>query len=323
MPPTGRLRRATPTFESRTDVWRQVGLGSEVDRRDAKRARGIFVVLAVLIAGVLILFHHRGDLFPGLATQVRIATVAALAILGWALARALGRGVAPQLFRRMEPGTAGTVGFLIRLVTILVVVTVALRIAGLHTSTLALGGAFTAVVVGLAAQQTLGNLFAGLVLLSTRPFRVGERVRLRGGPMAGSVEGIVSSLGLFYTSLVDGADRVMVPNSVILQLAVIPLREPERVELRARFPAAMTPSEVQSRLGERISVPLRYPPHVALEELDHDEVVVRILATPQRPADGASRAGEVLSAVRSDGGSSANGGSANAAGRRDDGGRRP
>jgi len=94
---------------------------------------------------------------------------------------------------------------------------------------------------------------------------------------------------------------VMVPNSVILQLAVIPLREPERVELRARFPSEVTPGEVQARLGEQISVPLRYPPHVALEELDHDEVVVRILATPQRPTDGAALAGEVLSAVRSDG----------------------
>src|SRR4051794_20741282 len=177
----GRLRRARPAFESRTEVWRQVGLGSEVDRRDAQRARGTFVVLAALIAGVLILFHHRGDLFPGLGTQVRIATVAALVILGWALARALGRGIAPALFGRMEPGVAGTVGFLIRLVAMLVVVAVALRVAGVRTSTLAVGGAFTAVVLGLAAQQTLGNLFAGLVLLSAHPFRVGDRVRLVGG----------------------------------------------------------------------------------------------------------------------------------------------
>ena len=71
---------------------------------------------------------------------------------------------------------------------------VALRIAGLRTSTLAVGGAFTAVVLGLAAQQTLSNLFAGLVLLSAHPFRVGERVRLVGGALAGSQEGIVSSL---------------------------------------------------------------------------------------------------------------------------------
>jgi small conductance mechanosensitive channel len=300
-----RSRRPMTLFESRTEQWRQVGLGGEIDRGRAQRARGGVLVICALIAGVLLLFTNRQTLFPDAGTPVRIATVVALLVLGWALARQLGRGIAPQLFRRLDPATAGTVGFLIRLGTILLATVVGLRIAGLSPSTLALGGAFTAVIVGLAAQQTLGNLFAGLVLLSTRPFRVGERVRLRGGAMAGNVEGIVSSLGLFYTSLVDGADRIMVPNSVLLQLAVIPLREPERVELRARFPAAMTPSEVQARLAEQISVPLRYPPHVALEELDHDEVVVRILATPQRPTDGATLAGQVLSAVRSDGATTA------------------
>jgi small conductance mechanosensitive channel len=295
-----RSQRPMTLFESRTEQWRQVGLGGEIDRGRASRARGGIVVVSILIAGVLVLFANRQTLFPTLGTPVRIATVVALLALGWALARQLAHGVAPALFRRLDPATAGTAGFLLRLVTIALVAVVALRIAGLSPSTLAVGGAFTAVILGLAAQQTLGNLFAGLVLLSTRPFRVGERVRLRGGPMAGSIEGIVSSLGLFYTSLVDGADRVMVPNSVLLQLAVIPLREPERVELRARFPAEVTPGEVQSLLEERISVALRYPPHVALEELDRDQVVVRILATPRDPADGATLASEVLAAVRSE-----------------------
>ena len=58
---------------------------------------------------------------------------------------------------------------------------VALRLAGVGPRELTIGGAFTAVILGLAAQQTLGNLFAGTVLLSARPFRVGDRVRLQGG----------------------------------------------------------------------------------------------------------------------------------------------
>jgi len=293
-----RFQRARTPFETRTELWRQVGLGAEVDRRDAKRARGGVVVLAVLIAGVLILFTNRGALFPGLGTYVRVATVAALVILGWWMARSLGRGLAPALFRRMEPGTAGIVGFLIRLATIVVVTVVALRIAGIHSSTLAVGGVFTAVIVGLAAQQTLGNLFAGLVLLGTRPFRVGERVRLVGGALAGSLEGIVGSLGLFYTDLVSGADRIMVPNSMLLNVAVVPLREPERVELRARFSGDMTPQDVQELLARSITVPTRYSPHVELEELDGDELVMRVVVTPMRPADGSKLASEVLAAVR-------------------------
>jgi small conductance mechanosensitive channel len=292
------MARARSAFESRTQVWREVGLGAEVDGRQAKRARISVLVELALIAVVLFLFQRRRELFPGLGEPVRIATVAALVILGLGLARALGRSFAPALFRRMDPGTASTVGFLMRLLTLVLVAVVALRIAGLDAGTLAVGGAFTAVVLGLAAQQTFSNLFAGLVLLSTRPFRVGERVRMVGGALAGEIEGIVGSLGLFYTSLVSGADRIMVPNSMILNVAVMPLREPERVELRARFGGDITPGEVQERLADDISVPVRYPPHISVEEVDGGEVVTRIVVTPERPTDGARLAGDVLAAVR-------------------------
>jgi len=292
------LPKTRTAFESRTELWRQAGLGSEIDRTGARRGQGGAVIVLILIAAVLIAFGKRKDLFPGYGLEARIATIALLVILGWALARQLGRGLGPALYRRLEPGTAGTIGFLVRLLTILVVFIVALRIAGLKPGTLAVGGAFTAVVVGLAAQQVLGNLLAGIVLLSNRPFRVGERIRLQGGPVAGQTEGVVGQLGLFYTTLVSGADRILVPNGILLQCAVTPLREPERVELRARFGAGTSPREVQEMLEQRISVPLRYPPHIAVEEIDRNDVVVRIVSTPLNPDDGAKLAEEVLTGVQ-------------------------
>jgi small conductance mechanosensitive channel len=293
-----RANRVNPLFESRTEVWRQVGLGEEISPKGANKARGGALILIALIVGVLIGFDHRRQIFGTGGTPVRAGTVAALVVLGWALARNLGRGLAPALYRRMDPGTAGVVGFLVRLMTIAVMTIVALRVAGLDAGALAVGGAFTAVVFGLAAQQTLGNLFAGLVLLSTRPFRVGERVELRGGALAGKVDGIAGSLGLFYTTLISGADRIMVPNSVILNLAVIPLREPDRVEMRARFDASTTPSEVERQLEDAISVPTRRAPDITLEELDGDDLVLKIAATPLNPQDGAQLAADVLEVAR-------------------------
>jgi small conductance mechanosensitive channel len=292
------LPRTRSAFESRTQVWREVGLGSEIDPAAARRSKGGALILIGLIAGVLVCFTERKTLFPGYGLEVRIATVILLVILGWGLARLLARGFAPSLYRRLEPGTAGTIGFLVRLFTILVMTVVALRIAGLQGSTLAVGGGFTAVVVGLAAQQVLGNLLAGLVLITNRPFRVGERVRLQAGVLAGQLEGVVGQLGLFYTTLVSGADRILVPNGVLIQTAVTPLREPERVEFRARFGADTSPREVQEMIEEKIDVPLRYPPHIAVEELDRDDVVVRIVATPMNPREGGKLAEEVLAGVR-------------------------
>ncbi|MCZ4493881.1 MAG: mechanosensitive ion channel family protein [Conexibacter sp.] len=236
--------------DTRGHQWLESGLARQLSRRAVKRARIQLLVLAPTVAAVLLVYNYRIQLFGSQwDTVVRAGTAIALVVLGWQVARDVGRSLGPILFRYLEPATAGTVGFLIRLATIVVAVVVALRIAKLDPQTIALSGAFTAVVVGLAAQQTLGNLIAGTVLVSARPFRVGERVRMQGGGLAGSVEGLVSSFGLLYTILARGEDSIMVPNSVVLSVAVVPLREPTGVDLRARLRPGATPADVQERPG--------------------------------------------------------------------------
>jgi small conductance mechanosensitive channel len=297
-------------FETRSQAWKEVGLLRQISPRVVKRARLEALVLVPLFVGIVIVYDNRVTLFgsrasphaplrleQGVETPLRVVTVVALVILGWAIARDVGRGLGPPLFRRLDPATAGTVGFLIRLVAIGLALLVALRIAGFEARELALGTAFTAVIFGLAAQQTLGNLIAGLVLLSARPFRVGERVRLQGGPLAGQLEGTVSALGLLYTTFASGEDAILVPNSVVLNVAVLPLREPDAVDLRARLRAGMTPGDLQEILENALQTPLRGPPRITLEELDGDEVVVRISATPLVGTQGRHLASELLAIV--------------------------
>jgi small-conductance mechanosensitive channel len=293
-----RERALEAMLQTRSHAWEEAGLSRQLGRNAARKARREALVLLPLLAAVLVVYAERDRLFgPGLHTLVRLLTAVVLVALGWAFARDLGRVVGPGLMRRMDPATAGTVGFLLRLATILVVTVVALRIAGLTPQTLAVGGAFTAVVLGLAAQQTLGNLIAGAVLLSARPFRVGERVRLQAGGLAGQAEGVVSSLGLLYTTLARGEDRIMVPNSVVLAAAVVPLREPQAVDVRVVLRHGTKPSDVQALLRAAIEVPLRALPHIALEEVDGDQVVVRIQAKPEHARDGAALADQILAAV--------------------------
>jgi small-conductance mechanosensitive channel len=306
-------------FETRSQAWKEVGLLRQISPRVVKRARLEVLVLLPLFVGIVVLYDNRvsllGKTVPGyhahggafvpahkvleqaLDTPVTVVTVILLMILGWAIARDIGRGLGPALFRRLDPATAGTVGFLIRLATVVLALLVALRVAGIEARTLALGGAFTAVIFGLAAQQTLGNLIAGTVLLSARPFRVGDRVRLQGGPLAGQVEGTVSSLGLLYTTFATREDVVMVPNSVVLNVAILPLREPEAVNLRARLRAGMSPGDLQEILEKSLQTPLRDAPRITLEELDGEEVVVRIAATPRTAAQGRQLASELLGIV--------------------------
>ena len=291
-------------FETRSDAWERVGLALDMTQRRARRARRQAAVVIPLLAGVLVVFSYRDEIFgikasSSAQTPIRAATVVALLALGWALARDVGRAVAPVFFRRMDPSTAGTVGFLIRLVTMALALLAALAIAQVSPGAIVAGSAFTAVIVGLAAQQTLGNLFAGMVLISARPFRVGERVRLQAGAVGGSVEGVVSSLGLLYTTLLRGEEHTMIPNTVVLAAVVVPIREPDPVDVRVRLTSGVRPSQVQEILDSAITVPVRQRAKVLLEEVDGEEVVVRVQATPDRADDGAQLADEIIAALAS------------------------
>jgi small-conductance mechanosensitive channel len=287
----------------RARSWWDAGLARRLSRRAVKRAQIKSLIVLPLIGLVLLLYSYRDNVLgEEWDTAARVVTAVALLSLGWQLARDAGRALAPTLYRHLDPGTAGTADFMLRLVTMLTAVVVAARVAGLSPATLALGGVLTAVVVGLAAQQTLGHMIAGLVLLSARSFRVGERVRLQGGGLAGTLEGVVSSLGLLYTTLATEDGPTLVPNAVVLSVAVMPLSTPDGVDVRARLPAGMTPADVQDLLQRKLETPLRGPPRITLEEVDGDDVVVQIHARPQRPSDGPRLAGEVVRAVEAESG---------------------
>jgi small conductance mechanosensitive channel len=173
----------------------------------------------------------------------------------------------------------------------------AFAVGGISLQALAVGGGFAAVVFGLAAQQTLGNLFAGMVLLSARPFRLGERVRLQAGVLAGSIEGVVSSLGLLYTTLSRGDERIMIPNTSVLSATVMPLREPNPVDVKVTLGSGVSLTHVQAILDTNISVDTRSAPSVLLEEIAGNSVVVRVRAIPERSSDGARLADEVIAAL--------------------------
>ncbi len=295
-------QRISEMFPTRNESWQQAGLAQQVDTGAYRRAcvRGTFALL--IFVATLVLHAHRDDLFNTANHSVRefvaqLATALILLVSGWIAARDIGRAAGPMVMRRMDPATAGAVAFAARLVVTALVIVIVLHTAGIDQLSLTIAVSLIGVIFGLAAQQTLGNVFAGTVLISARPFTVGERVRLQAGAVGGQVEGVVSALGLLYTALVSDGEVTMIPNSVVLNCVVIPLHEPDSVDLRARLPHGLTPSELRKRLEAAIETPMTGPPQVTLEELDGDEIVVSISATPQLAADGATLAGELLHAV--------------------------
>jgi small conductance mechanosensitive channel len=287
------MRRNTRTVERVTHL---SATAAAKLRANAATARRQVLLVTPLLVVVFLAYRYRIEVF-GLDEPIRVVCALALVALGWWFARDVGRALSPALFRRLEPPTAGTVSFLIRLILLGIALLVALRYAGLDPHALTIGGAFTAVVLGLAAQNTLGNILAGLLLLSARPFRVGDRVRFQGGGLAGQIEGVVMSLGLLYVTLAQGEDTIMVPNNVAMASAVVPLREPAAVDLRAKLKPDVKPSELQRFLEEHVHTPTRSRPHISVEEVDDEEVIMRVSAVPEIDREGPKLADEILAAI--------------------------
>jgi small-conductance mechanosensitive channel len=84
------------------------------------------------------------------------------------------------------------------------------------------GASIASVVIGLAAQSTLGNVVAGVAITLYRPFRLGDRLQVTAP--TGTEVGNVDSLSLGYTTLrTDDGRLVVLPNSVAASQVIINL----------------------------------------------------------------------------------------------------
>jgi small-conductance mechanosensitive channel len=93
----------------------------------------------------------------------------------------------------------------------------ALRVVG--TAILATAGV-TSIVLGLAAQNTLGNIISGISLLIYRPVRLGDEIKVYAS--AGDETGVVDSITLGYTTLtMPNNERIIVPNSVLASTIIV------------------------------------------------------------------------------------------------------
>jgi small conductance mechanosensitive channel len=155
------------------------------------------------------------------ADAIALAGAGAVIVFGIVAVRALVQAV-KEATAHLGVARGTPVSFLASILGYAVVLIVALGALGLNPAGLLLGGAFTGIVLGIAAQQAFGNFIAGIVLLLVRPFTVGEHIYLRGSPIGGEYEGTVAEMSLFYVHLVTTHGPVLLPNAGVLASAVGP-----------------------------------------------------------------------------------------------------
>jgi small conductance mechanosensitive channel len=153
------------------------------------------------------------DLAAHLAVEYgpRVLSAALILIAGFAIARWTGRLATRGLGRlTLEPSVRDLLLRLVRLLVLLLFLIMALQNLGIELLPLIAGLGIAGAGIALALQGVLGNLAAGLTIIFTRPFRVGEYISIAGE------EGEVRTISLFSTTLRHAdLSLVVIPNRKI------------------------------------------------------------------------------------------------------------
>jgi len=201
-----------------------------------KKARGIPPSLqhvwlaggaATAVAVAAIIVKSEFDRRHGSMHRTFVAwiTVPVLLIFGIYAVGRLADGMGQYLARRSIEAAGAVVRLVATGVGYLLVLIAVFELLGVSIAHLIIGFGLAGVVLGIAAQQSLGNIFASMVLLFARPFSVGEHIRVRSGTI-GVVDAWVLGIGLTYVTLQTEDGLLKVPNSVVLASGIGKLDTP-------------------------------------------------------------------------------------------------
>lgn len=129
-----------------------------------------------------------------------------------------------------------------------------LTLLGIDLSGLLVGGAIFGVVIGAAAQSSLGNFFAGILLMLSRPFEVGVTLRVR-SQMAAAIEyeGTVADTNALFTTLrTTRGELLRLPNSAVLNAALTVGKPPLQGSLQVTLDAGVSLSDLRTAIRDRL-----------------------------------------------------------------------
>jgi small-conductance mechanosensitive channel len=221
-------------------------------------------VLSVLLYLAFAVFNRT--LFHGFSPlEILLLEAGAILLVAWAAATAFTSAANAVLRRQGQMHHGATIRIFLNLLIAVAAILALARLAGVSIESIFLGSAFAGIVLGLAAQTVLSNVFAGLLLVIASPFHPGDRVSIISssyGAFAPSYPhemaypayaGTVEDVELLYTILrLDAGGVAKVPNSVVLAALVLQPTPgvPKVHRVRMTFPLAVTPKSVEGALSD-------------------------------------------------------------------------
>ncbi len=190
------------------------------------------VIVVAAVAYALTAFR----LVPAGYTQAFYGLVAIVS--GIAITTVLSKAVQDGMSRSAGVHNAASLSFIIKVVGYALTMLVFLSYFRIGLGAALAAGGFSGLVLGLASQNVLSNVFGGIMLLVTRPFRVNDRITVStwqyglNAPayppkfwsndfIIPGYTGVVKDITLIYTHIVtDDNVPLRIPNSVLVQAAV-------------------------------------------------------------------------------------------------------
>ena len=194
-------------------------------------AAGI-IAAAALVGGSAFGNVHSHVMHPKLVAWIGAAV---LLVSGVIATRRLAAGLGHVVTQRSIAAAGAAVRLLATGVGYVVVVFAVFAVLEVSIDHLLVGAGLAGIIIGIAAQQSLGNVFAALVLLLARPFKVGDHVRIRSGALGGVFDAWVLEVSLTYVTLRTDDGDLKIPNSAMLAAGVgqLPGARADRVTPKA------------------------------------------------------------------------------------------
>jgi small conductance mechanosensitive channel len=169
-----------------------------------------FVIVVMVIVVIELVIEYQ--LHERYKTYLRIGEVA---IIGYFTINSIGNIFYKYTFDSLDKNAeAGRV--LIRIMGAVIIIAIIISYLSRDPLVAASIGTVTAIVIGFASQNILGNTIAGLYLAITRPFKIGDKITIFGNT------GIVFDIGLQNSRLkTEQGDIIIAPNSAILGTTIV------------------------------------------------------------------------------------------------------
>jgi small-conductance mechanosensitive channel len=208
-------------------------------------------------------------------------------LIAYAVARAVTTFANALMVQRGAAAHGHAVRLFLNILVAIVAVVALSDLAGVSAESIFLGSAFAGIVLGLAAQTVLANVFAGLLLVFADPFRPGDHVAFVSSSFPALAPsyphelqypiyaGTIEDVGLVYTVLrLDVGGIARLPNSVVISSMVLQPRGSllNSHRVRMTFPLTTEVATVESALPEIVAVfprssPFDQPPRFEIADI--------------------------------------------------------